>query len=116
MNNTSKYFQRMNDIQAVFAGYRKYELFQVMRDVIDEAEQFQSNEIAELKARVAELESGYIVDPSKDDIRLTGTLNKIKSDAILEAVLWYMCNADAMSAPDMENKLKRYADKVRRGE
>ena len=43
-------------------------------------------EVEELKAKVAELESGYIIDPSKDDIRLSGVLNKIKADAIREAV------------------------------
>ena len=65
--------------------------YQAVCDELESAEY----EIESLKAKVAELESGYIIDPSKDDIRLSGTLNKIKADAIRSAKPWVdNCSAD----------------------
>ena len=39
MNNTSKYYQRLMDIQSNVSAMRKATLFMIMRDLVDEAAQ-----------------------------------------------------------------------------
>ena len=62
-------------------------------------------ELAELRARIVEM----------SDLCLTnGEVDKIKADAIREAVEAYFCSG-SMSADDLKVFMRNYADKVERG-
>ena len=56
MNNTSKYYQELIDIQQLIPRISSHRLFMIMRDIIDESDK----ENTALKARVAELEWGLM--------------------------------------------------------
>ena len=113
MNNTSKYYQRLTNIQIRCPMTSASKLFMEMRDLVDEAEQFQSTEIAELVARVAELDhqlmqyGSLFIEPTDE--------NKIKADAIREAanaLCWYRGLSNTVDA----DELNEYADKLEKGE
>ena len=69
-----------------------------------------NKEVAALKARISELESDYIIDPSKDDVRISGTLAKVKADAIREATFKLEFDYHVMVCSS--SSLMEYADKL----
>ena len=61
MNNTSKFYTRLNDIQVEIAHHHHTtsQLFMIMRDLIDEAEQSSSRTEKDLIIELAVLKSKY---------------------------------------------------------